>query len=226
MFDEIAPRYQRVNSVCSGGRDAYWRRRTVQLVGVHAEDDVLDLACGTGDLTRVFAEAGPRFIVGCDFSHEMLRRAKGDFLRDLPNADPTAHWVEGDAQRLPFLDGAFSIVSCAFGVRNFSDLNAGLREIHRVLRIAGRAVILEFTRPSNSWIRRVYEWYSSRVMPPVATWISGDRTGAYRYLPKSVVSFLDPQGMVERLRDLGFHNVTATPLTFGIVTVYRAERGA
>jgi demethylmenaquinone methyltransferase/2-methoxy-6-polyprenyl-1,4-benzoquinol methylase len=217
MFNGIAPRYELVNRVFSGGRDARWRRRAVKLARVTPTDIVLDVACGTGDFARAFAAAGAALVVGCDFAHEMLALAAnrpGNRLR----------WVEGDALRLPFRGGAFSIASCAFGVRNFADLDAGLTEMHRVLRPGGRIVILEFTRPRNPIARGLFELYSHRIMPPAAALISGDRIGAYRYLPSSVVSFLDAGQMAERLRRAGFADPAVTPLTMGVVTVYVATR--
>ncbi len=134
------------------------------------------------------------------------------------------HWCEADALYLPFRSGCFSITSCAFSVRNFSDLDAGLAEMFRVLKPGGRAVILEFTRPRNRLARFFYELYSRRFMPTAAALLSGDRSGAYRYLPRSVVSFLDAEQMGTRLRRAGFAHVVATPLTLGVVTVCVATR--
>jgi demethylmenaquinone methyltransferase/2-methoxy-6-polyprenyl-1,4-benzoquinol methylase len=240
MFNAIAPRYELINSLFSFRQDAYWRRRAVQLAAVRGDDDVLDVACGTGDFARAFGQAGPRRVVGCDFAHEMLIRAASGRERTVGPAsgsERTSHraatvrertrnsvWIEADALCLPFRDGSFSIVSCAFGVRNFVDLDRGLCEMHRVLRRGGRAVVLEFTRPPSPIFRRLYEFYSNRLMPTAASWISGDRSGAYRYLPRSVVSFLDAGQMGVRLADAGFSRVSATPLTMGIVTIYVAER--
>ncbi len=233
MFNVIAPRYELVNRLFSGGRDAAWRRKAVALADVHPPDEVLDVACGTGDFARCFASAGARLVVGCDFAHEMLVRAaapRRDRLRPVgdvlhaPQRRGSSVWCEADALRLPFRGGSFSIVSCAFGVRNFADLDAGLAEMFRVLRPGGRLVILEFTRPRNRIARGFYEIYSARVMPVAATLISGDRTGAYRYLPQSVVSFVGAGEMVSRLQGVGFARATATPLTLGVVTVYVARR--
>ncbi|MBU0718811.1 MAG: ubiquinone/menaquinone biosynthesis methyltransferase [Planctomycetes bacterium] len=217
MFDAIAPRYELVNTVFSGGRDRAWRRRAVELAVVRPEDDVLDVACGTGDFARAFGRANPRSVVGCDFAHGMLVRAKGR------PTGPTA-CCEADALRLPFRDGSFSIASCAFGVRNFQNLGTGLREMFRVLRPGGRAVILEFSRPANPVARALYEFYAARLMPLAASLLSGDRSGAYRYLPRSVVSFRDVAQMRAELCNAGFADVTATALTMGIVTVYVATR--
>ncbi len=221
MFDSIAPTYERINTLFSGGRDRAWRKRTVKIAGVQQGDSVLDIACGTGDLLRAF-DAGavrPSRLTGADFSLGMLRHAV--------NSDaPTASWLQADGLSLPFASESFDITSCAFGVRNFQDLNAGLREMHRVLRPGGRAVILEFTRPANRVVRFVHEFYSARLMPLGARILSRDRTGAYSYLPKSVVSFVDASAMCRRLKAAGFAKATATPLTFGVVTVYRADKVA
>jgi len=220
MFDAIAPTYERVNTLFSAGRDAGWRRAVVRMAHVGGQDTVLDIACGTGDLARAFAAAvpAPRRVVGCDFAHEMLRHAV-----DRPAAGPLA-WCEADALRLPFADGSFSVTSCAFGVRNFQDLGVGLAEMHRVMAPGGRCVILEFTRPANRLVRAVYELYTSRIMPWGAALVSRDRTGAYRYLPRSVVSFLDAAQMAAKLRQAGFASVDCRPLTFGAVTIYLAAK--
>jgi len=240
MFNAIAPRYELVNSVFSAGRDAYWRHRAVELAAVQSDDEVLDLASGTGDFARAFASARPRRVVGCDFAHEMLIRAASGSERIPDRAAAewersgrhalggerarVSHWVEADALCLPFSEGSFSIASCAFGVRNFVDLDAGLREMHRVLRGGGRAIILEFTCPASPVLRRLFEFYSNRLMPVAASLVSGDRSGAYRYLPRSVVSFIDAEQMCARLTSVGFSRVSATPLSMGVVTVYAAER--
>jgi demethylmenaquinone methyltransferase/2-methoxy-6-polyprenyl-1,4-benzoquinol methylase len=217
MFNHIAQRYERTNTICSGGRDATWRKAAVDRAEVAFDDDVLDVACGTGDLTRALAARRPRSITGCDFAHQMLTRA-------VASSGPLRRWVEADALRLPFADRTFSLVTCAFGVRNFVDLNAGLREFRRVLKPFGRVVILEFARPRSRLFRFVYETYAGRVMPWAATWISGDRSGAYRYLPRSVVSFPDAEQMRGHLARAGFEVCTATPRTFGAVIIYGGRK--
>lgn len=225
MFNAIAPRYELVNSLFSAGRDRAWRRKAVRLARVNAGDVVLDVACGTGDFSRAFAAAHPGAVIGSDFAHEMLLRAVRDSTAEAEcNGVPSGRWVEADALHLPLSDGCVSIVACAFGVRNFESLGEGLREMHRVLRPGGRVVILEFTRPTNPLTRRLYEIYANRVMPTAATWVSGDTSGAYRYLPQSVVSFLDAASMLTELDRAGFVRTSATPLTFGVVTVYLGYR--
>ncbi len=219
MFSAIAPTYERVNRWFSAGRDAYWREEAVRQVRARPDDRVLDVACGTGDLLRAFAAASPRprTLVGCDFARPMLERA-------VARGPADARWCEADALRLPFADGSFTVVGCAFGVRNFQTLDDGLREFHRVLSHGGRTVILEFTRPGHPWIRGLYEFYARRIMPVGAAWLSGDRGGAYRYLPESVVSFVDATELTRRLHGAGFSRVRCRSLTAGIVTVYVAVR--
>ena len=216
-FNAIAPTYERVNRLFSVGRDTYWRRRAVELAGVGPADLVLDIACGTGDFARAMAESGPGRVVGCDFAHQMLMLALG-------RGPGGVRYVEADALNLPFPDRSVTVVSCAFGVRNFQDLDVGLGEMHRVLAPGGRAVIVEFTRPSNRLLRLVYEFYAGRLMPVLAGLISRDRVGAYRYLPSSVVSFPDALQMCARLVGAGFGQAQATPLTCGVVTVYVARK--
>ena len=217
MFNAIAPRYELVNTVFSFGCDKMWRRRAVRMAEIRSDDDVLDIACGTGDFARAFAAANPASVVGCDFATEMLALAS-------KRPPPSITWCDADALCLPFADQAFSITSCAFGVRNFQDLQKGLGEMYRVLRPGGRAVILEFTRPRRRLFRAMYELYANRVMPVAASIISRDRSGAYRYLPRSVVSFPDSQKVSDILKEVGFARVEATPLTMGIVAVYIARR--
>jgi demethylmenaquinone methyltransferase/2-methoxy-6-polyprenyl-1,4-benzoquinol methylase len=215
MFDAIAPTYERVNWVLSAGRDAYWRRTAVAMARVRPTDRVLDLACGTGDFARAFARASPAAVVGGDFSRRMLELAAG-------RAEPPIEWCRADAMALPFADGSFSVVSCAFGVRNFQDLARGLEEMHRVLRVGGRAVILEFSMPRVPLLGATYGFCFRRILPRLATLISQDRSGAYRYLPKSVSRFVETPGMLEALRSTGFGRMEHRRLTIGVVTVFVA----
>lgn len=220
MFDTIAPTYERINAIFSFGRDRAWRRELVQLADVTTGDAVLDVACGTGDVVRTFErDSRAGLVVGADFSANMLAGASG-------RSTAIVSWCRADALSLPFADGSFDVVSCAFGVRNFQDLPRGLGEMHRVLRPGGRIVILEFTRPPNRMFRAVHEFYSGRIMPVMASWISRDSTGAYRYLPRSVVTFLDPARMCESLERSGFTSAKARRMTLGVVHIYRAVKTA
>jgi demethylmenaquinone methyltransferase/2-methoxy-6-polyprenyl-1,4-benzoquinol methylase len=220
MFDAIAPTYERVNRFVSLGRDARWRQRAIRAAGVRVDEVVLDVCCGTGDMIRTFAaqRPPPKLIIGVDFASRML--ACGDY-----HESPTAiQLVRADGLRLPFAAETIDVATCAFGVRNFQDLRAGLREMHRVLRTGGRVVILEFALPENPLLRWGYRVYCERVLPRVAALFSRDKTGAYRYLPSSIRTFERRGAMVERLEQVGFTRVTANPLNFGGVVIYRGEK--
>lgn len=219
MFDAIAPTYELVNSVSSAGRDKYWRSQMVRLAEVRPDDVLLDVACGTGDVARRFAisPVRPQFIVGADFAANMLAMAAARPL-------VSARFVRADALRLPMADTSVTLVTCAFGIRNFQDLDAGLREMYRVLQPGGRAIILEFSLPRRTWLRAAYLFYINRLMPLAAGWISRDRSGAYRYLPQSVVSFPESDAILSALTGAGFERVSAHPCTLGIVSIYVATK--
>lgn len=220
MFDAIAPTYERINRIVSLGRDAAWRQKVVADIGPGAADVVLDVCCGTGDMIRAFADRTPppKLIVGVDFAGRMLARGHYDGIRT------PIQLLRADGLRIPLADETVDVISCAFGVRNFQDLHAGLCEMHRVLRPGGRVVILEFALPENVLLRWGYRVYCEKVLPRLATLISRDTTGAYRYLPNSIRTFERRGAMVERLEQAGFPRVTTKPLNFGGVVIYRAEK--
>jgi len=219
MFDAIAPTYELVNRLASLGCDRYWRREMVQLACVRSDDDLLDIACGTGDVVRTFANASvhPRRILGLDFAWQMLGRA-------VSRRSAGMAFFQGDALSLPMADKSVSIVTCAFGIRNFQNLSVGLSEMFRVLRVGGRAVILEFSIPERAILRQLYLFYFNHLLPRVAALISRDRSGAYRYLPRSVLSFQSDEVVCLDLKSAGFSEVTVHRRSCGIVTVYVATK--
>jgi demethylmenaquinone methyltransferase / 2-methoxy-6-polyprenyl-1,4-benzoquinol methylase len=219
MFAAIAPAYDLNNHLHSLYIDQYWRRRTVSLAAVRSGETVVDVACGTGDLTLAFARTPAASVVGVDFTYEMLPPARRKSRRQAPRVS----YVNGDAEALPLPDACADVVSIAFGIRNVQDPATALAEFRRVLKPTGRLVILEFSVPPNPLIRGVYGFYCSRIMPVTATWISRDRSGAYKYLPHSVDTFIKPPAMLAMMRTAGFDRVSATPMTFGSVTIYRGE---
>jgi demethylmenaquinone methyltransferase/2-methoxy-6-polyprenyl-1,4-benzoquinol methylase len=220
MFAAIAGSYDLNNRLHSCGIDQAWRRRAVRLSRVKAGDHVLDMACGTGDLTALYARSGASRVVGGDFTPEMLDIARTKQAAIGSGASKVTY-VEADAMALPFDDASFDVLSIAFGIRNVASPGVALAEFRRVLRPGGRLLVLEFDRPRNGVIRALNDFYTRQIMPRTATLISGDRSGAYRYLPRSVGTFMRREEMIEAIRAAGFSDVDATPLTFGVVVCYR-----
>jgi demethylmenaquinone methyltransferase/2-methoxy-6-polyprenyl-1,4-benzoquinol methylase len=220
MFTSIAPRYDLLNHLLSFNIDRLWWRRTarsfrhiLQRPGARA----LDLCCGTGDMAFALLRAGKQAeIVGADFSHAMLARAREK------SRGTSLQWFEADALRLPLPDASFDLVTSAFGFRNLADYDAGLREIFRVLRTGGEVGILDFGEPGGV-IGHLYRVYFKRVLPAVGTVISGVK-GPYAYLPASVERFPSPAEMLERMRAAGFSDISWTPYTFGIAGLYRGKK--
>lgn len=222
MFTSIAPRYDLLNHVLSFNVDRLWWRRTARTfrhVLNRPDARVLDLCCGTGDMTfalRRVASDGSAQIMGADFSHAMLQRA-------LSKSDESRlAWIEADALNLPFPDAHFDLVTSAFGFRNLADYDAGLREIARVLRPGSECGILDFGEPQGM-MGAIYRLYFKNILPRVGTLISGVR-GPYAYLPASVQRFPAPEEMLERMKQAGFSEATWTPYTFGIAGLYRGRK--
>ncbi len=222
MFSSIAPRYDLLNHVLSLNTDRFWwwrAARTFDSILKRPGARVLDLCCGTGDMTfalrRRANSRGPR-IIGADFSHAMLQRAA------LKGKETALAWVEADALRLPLPDRHFDLVTAAFGFRNLADYDAGLREMVRVLRPGGQCGILDFGEPRGV-LGKFYRVYFKHVLPAVGTVISGVQ-GPYKYLPASVERFPPPQEMLERMRQAGFREASWTPYTFGVAGLYRGTR--
>lgn len=222
MFDRIAPTYDLLNHTLSFNIDRLWRRRVVRIVRRLEPHRILDVATGTGDLAIALARRirGTR-VLGVDLSERMLDIAR----RKVSEAGLDGRIVldTGDAEHLDLTDGAVDVATVAFGVRNFGDLGAGLRELARVVRPGGRAVILEFSTPSNPLARAFYGIWNRRVLPGVGGMVSHDRA-AYRYLPDSIGAFPSPDRFLAMLSEAGFRNGRARSLSFGIAHIYTAER--
>jgi demethylmenaquinone methyltransferase/2-methoxy-6-polyprenyl-1,4-benzoquinol methylase len=230
MFTSIAPRYDLLNHILSFNIDRLWWRRTARtFASILTQPDarILDLCCGTGDMTFALRkQAGNRSpqILGADFSHAMLERARSKSLeRSSQNGNPVIpRWIEADALSLPFPDQHFNLVTSAFGFRNLADYDAGLREIARVLRPGGECGILDFSEPEGL-IGHLYRIYFKHILPRVGTLLSGVR-GPYAYLPNSVERFPQSQEMLDRMRRAGFREASWTPYTFGIAGLYRGRK--
>lgn len=225
LFDRIAPTYDGLNHGLSLNIDRLWRRKTVALMP--PAEHVLDVAIGTADLTIAMFRGGKaQRVTGIDLSREMMRIGEEKISNLLPSMGRQGGAVDflyANAQEMPFEDASFDGVTCAFGCRNFSDLDAGLREMYRVLRPGGQVTILEFSYPSNKLIRRGYDLYFSHVLPFVGRLVSRDKT-AYTYLNKSVKSFCRGEEFLRHLTLAGFQDVRFETLTFGIATIYIATR--
>ncbi len=222
MFAAIARRYDLNNRLHSFGRDQAWRRRAVAVCEVQPTDEVLDVACGTGDLTQAFAAAGARSVTGLDFTAEMLAIARHK-AASLVNDRTKPQYVQGDAMNLPSSDARFDIVSIAWGIRNVADPAQALREFRRVLRPGGRLCVLEFSEPRNRFMRAMNRLYTAHIMPFTATLIARDRSGAYRYLPQSVATFPEPAAFADVIEQAGFPRPSLHPLTLGVCTIYLAR---
>jgi demethylmenaquinone methyltransferase/2-methoxy-6-polyprenyl-1,4-benzoquinol methylase len=221
MFSEIAPRYDLLNHLLSFNIDRRWRRQAIRELGwrEHPDGTYVDLCAGTLDVAAALSHtAGFRgFVLGADFAEPMLRAGAGK-----APADRLAP-VAADALALPLADASASGAIVAFGARNLADLDAGLREVHRILRPGARFVILEFSTPRRRLVRTGYNLYFHHVLPAVGRVVSGHPT-AYRYLPESVSHFPEAERLAERLRGAGFAAVHWRPLTFGIAALHVARK--
>lgn len=218
LFDNIAPEYDHLNHLLSLNIDTLWRRKAArEITDGSTPLSVLDVACGTGDFTIEVARRLPEGcrVVGVDLSEGMMAvgRAK------IAAAGVGATLEVGDCENLPYTEGSFDRVSAAFGVRNFEHIELGLREMYRVLKPAGKLVILELSIPTNPLIRWCYKAYFLNLLPAIGGRISGNR-GAYKYLPASVLHFPAPDRFVGMMHEAGFPKVSHKAFTFGICRMY------
>lgn len=224
MFSAIAGKYDLNNRLHSFGLDQSWRRSMVAAAGITPETDAVDVACGTGDLTELIADAGARGVLGIDYTPAMLDVARVKTVRNTRPGRATPEYRTGDATRLDLPDASFDVLTIAFGIRNVGEPAAAIREFHRVLRPGGRMLILEFSEPRNPLLRLGNRLYTRHLMPWTATLLAGDRSGAYRYLPKSVATFLTPEELADLARTAGFADLSIRPLTFGTCSIVRGTR--
>jgi len=222
MFGQIAPWYDCLNHLLSLNIDKRWRDKTAKLVPARNAEHgpVLDLCTGTGDLAFTYfrSTGGSVPIIGADFCREMLVIATKK--ANAAGAGETVRFVEADAQSLPFPTDEFQLVTIAFGLRNIAEPDRGLTEMFRVVRPGGRIAILEFSKPQHWLFGRLYRWYFRYVLPLIGQLLSRSKESAYRYLPESVLKFPDYETLASKLRAIGLQEVTYTPLTLGIATLY------
>jgi len=222
MFSGIAAKYDFLNHFLSVNVDKRWRRLVSQKlkdVLVNENALVLDVACGTGDLSLELQKSGNAKVFGTDFCRPMLEIASD---KNKKNAT-SIPYVEADGMNLSFADASFDAVTIAFGLRNFSNWQHGLIELHRILKTDGKLVILEFSTPIVPGFRQLFQFYFSHVLPRIGGAVSGSR-GAYEYLPDSVSKFPDQKNLAEMMTNVGFSNVEYKNLTGGIAAIHTGTR--
>lgn len=224
MFDDIAGNYDTLNHTLSVGIDKYWRKKGIHALKSSAPQIILDVATGTGDLAiEINRLLHPQEIIGIDISREMIRLAEEKVKKNELSA--IIRFQKEDSQQLTFSDNSFDAATVAFGVRNFENLEEGLREILRVLKPTGKLMILELTTPTYFPMKQLYKFYSQIIIPAVGRIISRNKV-AYNYLPASIAAFPQGEKMQEILQKSGYINTSFKRLTFGICTMYIGEKRA
>lgn len=223
MFGSIAPTYDFLNHLLSFGQDYFWRRKVVACLDAHKNITLADLATGTGDILVSLLRRRTNIAraLGLDISGEMLTVCKKKLSR--LGLDNRAELIRGDAAHTPFDDNSFDVVTMAFGIRNMPDVPAALTEIRRILRPAGKAVILEFALPPNRIVRSMYLPYLKILLPVIGAAVSGHYQ-PYRYLSRTIESFYSPFELTRCMIDAGFENVALQPLSLGVAYIYSAAK--
>jgi demethylmenaquinone methyltransferase / 2-methoxy-6-polyprenyl-1,4-benzoquinol methylase len=240
MFGEISGRYDFLNHFLSGGVDYYWRWRTVRKVRPEGNSPILDVCTGTGDLAIAYWKkaGGKTAVVGTDFTPEMLVIARQKTSKlGMPTKPATSGtdsteaiekapltFQQADTMELPLESDVYQIVSVAFGLRNVSDTVAGLKEMTRVCKPGGQVAVLEFSMPRNRLFGAVYRWYFRNILPRIGQLLARNSEAAYKYLPQSVSQFPQDEELAGLMREAGLTDITWTPLTFGIATLYAGRK--
>lgn len=219
MFDGIAPSYDKLNHIMSLNVDKLWRKKALKEIVDGTSQQILDVACGTGDSTIAIAKAaGPGSIItGTDISEGMMALVMGKAAHE--GVHDRIRLKVADAEAMPFPDGSFHRVTCAFGIRNFEHKELGLKEFHRVLKPGGKAVILELSVPENKTARWFYDLYFMHILPFIGGLVSGNKV-AYKYLPASVHAFPKPEAFCTMMQQAGFRNVSFKTFTLGLCRMY------
>lgn len=221
MFNNISKKYDFLNHFLSLGIDIVWRKKSIKLLKELQPKIILDIATGTGDFAIEALSLKPTKIIGIDISEGMLAVGKEKIATK--GLDQIITLQLGDSENLSFEDNYFDAYTVGFGVRNFENLEKGLSEMLRVLKPNGRAVILEFSKPKTFPVKQLYHFYFNRILPTIGNLISKDNA-AYTYLPESVNAFPEGDEFVKILNNLGYKNVQAIPLMFGISSIYTATK--
>ena len=217
IFNDIAPKYDLLNHLLSMNIDKRWRKKAMKFIGKDEKGHLLDVACGTGDFSIAAYRAGVKRITGIDISVNMVNIGR----KKIEEAGLAAciDLQVGDSEKMVFPDGQFDVVTVAFGVRNFEHLEAGLREMQRVLKKGGKVIILEFSMPEHFPMKQMYKFYFRHILPSIGGWISGNKN-AYTYLPESVMKFPQGQQFLAIMESCGFRNPLQKKLSGGIASLY------
>ncbi|MCA9128188.1 MAG: bifunctional demethylmenaquinone methyltransferase/2-methoxy-6-polyprenyl-1,4-benzoquinol methylase UbiE [Planctomycetales bacterium] len=224
MFAQIAPRYDTMNHLLSLGIDIHWRKSAVRKLRIEGSLPILDCCTGTGDLALMLAkrvEGRGIDVVGTDFCAPMIDLAQKKHHAKYPNL--SVRFFEADSQSLPFDDGAFQLVTVAFGLRNVQDTEKGLREMVRVCAAGGQLAVLEFSQPSAPGLSQLYQAYFRHILPRVGQALAKNSQSAYAYLPNSVIQFPSGKAFASLMEHVGLANIKIFPLTLGIATLYLGD---
>lgn len=221
MFNNIAYRYDFLNSLLSLGIHKGWRKKAIRLISAGQPKHILDIATGTADFAIEAMKLNPEKVVGVDISEGMLKFGREKIKKK--NLEGRIELLLGDSEKLPFENNSFDAITVGFGVRNFENLEKGLAEMLRVLRPGGSVAILEFSKPRKFPIKQLYNFYFLRVTPFVGKIFSKDNS-AYKYLPESVNAFPDGQDFLAIMNKLGYTQTKQYPLSFGIATIYTGKK--
>lgn len=222
MFNRIAPTYDRLNHLLSLGIDRRWRRKAIDTLKPFAPQTILDIATGTGDFAILAARRlDPDRIIGVDISEGMMEIARGKV--EVAGLDSTIFFMKDDSTNLSFEDETFDAVTVAYGARNFDNLNAGLREMSRVLMPCGHLMLVELTTPPRFPMKQLFQFYAHTVMPAIGRLVSHDDS-AYTYLPRSMEAFPQAEVLVPLMLKCGFKHVEYKRFTFGLSTMYLATK--
>ncbi len=221
MFNDIAPKYDFLNHFLSAGIDKSWRRKTVAAIKPYKPKIILDVATGTGDLAIQLLALNPETITGIDISTQMMAHAK-EKVKAI-NEEKRIRFIEASAENIPFENNIFDAVTVAFGVRNFADLNKGLSELYRIIQPSGIAAILEFSMPQKFPLKQFFTLYFKLFLPLIGKIVSKSAS-AYKYLPQTISTFPQGEAFAETLLLSGFQKVSYKRLSFGIATLYLAEK--
>ncbi|MEK7296611.1 MAG: bifunctional demethylmenaquinone methyltransferase/2-methoxy-6-polyprenyl-1,4-benzoquinol methylase UbiE [Planctomycetota bacterium] len=220
MFGSIARVYDLLNTILSFNLDKSWRKFAVKVSCVTPDAKIMDVCTGTGDLAIAYSNVldSRGKVFGSDFCHEMVKLAAYKLIKR--NLTGVIKVMDADTLHLPFRANSFQVTSVAFGIRNVSDLKAGIREMARITEPGGRVVILEFSQPTNPVFKSIYYYYFKKILPCVGKLISRSKFNAYSYLPSSVLNFPDRYGLKAQMESCGLQDVKIYARTLGIVTVH------